>query len=271
VNWFRARHILSDCEGRSVRRRSVLASTAALLGPGVAGCIGESPTTGSPTPSAPQRSERSLSVAFERLQPAVVVLTDAGPRVVGAGHQYLFCRVDATDDDPPDRLSFAFRLGGNTYSPGIESAGRLWRAESESDRYAADSGRGWLVFELPEAWRAEHAALSLRGAEWPVGSVIRQRLAATPSSLSVDWRVEAGEERFAFEVSNDGEHDSWFVATVTEASGGSEESLVSVVEEPIPAGETASWETTAEVAAGGDVGEKTLALSWLGGRLTDTL
>lgn len=116
-----------------------------------------------------------------------------GPRVVGDGQQYLFCRVDASEDgdDPPERLAFAFRLGGNVYSPGVESAGRLWCAERESDQYDADSGRGWLVFELSAAWRAEHAALLLRGAEWPVDSDIRERLAATPPSLSVDWHVEA--------------------------------------------------------------------------------
>lgn len=264
-----------------MRRRSVLASTAALLAPGLAGCLDESAPAGSTstdstTAGDPQSSEHSLSVDFERLQPAVVVLTDDGSRVIGDGHQYLFCRIDATDDEePPDRLAFAFRLGGNTYSPGVESAGRLWRAESESSRYDADSRRGWLVFELPEAWRAEHAALSLRGAEWPVGPGIRERLAATPPLLSVDWRVEAAESsgtRFGFDVENDSEHDSRFVATVTEVLDDGGKSLVSVVDEPIPASETVSWTTTWEVGGGGsgDDGERTFALSWLGGRLTDS-
>jgi len=265
-----------------VRRRSVVASTAALLVPGLAGCLGGSnatspTTTGSTEAGDPQSSEHTLSVAFERLQPAVVVLTDDGPRVVGDGHQYLFCRVDATaDDEPPDRLAFAFRLGGNVYSPGIESAGRLWRAESQGSRYDADSGRGWLVFELPEAWRAEHAALSLRGAEWPVGSGLRERLAATPPSLSVEWRAEAGASagtaRFGFEVDNAGEHDTRFVAAVTQGRESGEESLVAVVEEPILAGETVSWSVTRDAGdSGGADGERTFTLSWPGGRLTDSL
>lgn len=262
-----------------MRRRVVLASTVALLAPGLAGCLDESEaadstTTASASPGDPQSPEQSPSVGFERLQPAVVVLTDDGHRVVGDGRQYLFCRVDAADDEePPDRLAFAFRLGGNTYSPGIESAGRLWRADAVGGRYDADSGTGWLVFELPEAWRAEHAALSLRGAEWPVGPDVRERLAATPPSLSVDWGVESTDTeatRFAFEVSNDGEHDSRFVATVTELADGGEASLVAVVDEPIPAGETVTWTATGD--AGDSVnGDRTFALSWLDGRLTDSL
>lgn len=259
-------------EGTGVRRRSVLASTAAaLLGPVLAGCLDEStatdsPTTG-PTSSDPQSPPQSLSVTYGPLQPAVVVLTDAGPRVVGQGHQYLFCHLDSAAEDPPDRLAFAFRLGGNTYSPGIESAGQLWREERAGDRYDADSGSGWLVFELPAAWRAEHAALSLRGAEWPVGSGLRDRLAATPPSLSVDWRGESVESpqsvRFAASVANDGEYDTRFVATVTaEAS----DTLLAVVSEPVPAGETVSWTATRDVE--GD-GEHEFVLSWLGGRLTD--
>lgn len=262
----------SGYQGNGVRRRSVLASTAAaLLGTGLAGCLAESTTTGSTTTDAetrdPQSRPETLTVTYGPLQPAVVVLTDDGPRVVGDGHQYLFCRLDSTADDPPDRLAFAFRLGGNAYSPGIESAGRLWRADSEGDRYDADSGTGWLVFELPEAWRADHAALSLRGAEWPVGADIRERLAATPPSLSVDWRVESGESpqsaRFVASVANDGEHDTRFVATITAEAT---DSLVAVVSEPVPAGETVSWTATREV---GEDSERAFALSWLGGRLTD--
>jgi len=263
-----------------VRRRTVLASAGALLAPGLAGCLGDSNASGSTSADAAttgdsQSSERALSVGFERLQPAVVVLTDDGPRVVGDGHQYLFCRVDVTDGEPPDRLAFAFRLGGRVYSPGIESAGRLRHAESESSRYDADSGRGWLVFELPAEWRAEHAALSLRGAEWPVGSGVRERLAATPPALSVDWRVDAtdpsAETRFAFEVGNGGERDSRFVAAVTEARDGDERELAAVVNEPVPAGETVSWSVTRQAGGSGDVdSERTFALSWPGGRLTDS-
>jgi hypothetical protein len=298
---FRARHIVPGCQRDSVRRRTVLAGTAALLGPGLAGCLGGStPTDSTPSGSTTSDSNRSgsdttrnspqpdysLSVDFERLQPAVVVLAEDGPRVLGEGHQYLFCRVDATDGDHPDRLSFAFRLGGNVYSPGVESAGRLWRAEGEGSRYDADSGRGWLVFELPEAWRAVHAALSLRGNEWPVGESIRERLSATPPSLSVDWRVastdSAGDASFAFEVANDSEYDSRFVAALTEVGedGGDsgddedgEESLLGVVNEQIPSGETVSWTET--WAGGGDEGaegnDRTFALSWVGGRLTGSL
>lgn len=302
---FRARHMVPGCQGDGVRRRTVLAGTATLLSPGLAGCLGgsnptdstttgptktDSATTGSTTTASdassdPQQPDYSLSVDFERLQPAVVVLAEDGPRVLGDGHQYLFCRVDATDGDHPDRLSFAFRLGGNVYSPGVESAGRLWRADGEGSRYDGDSGRGWLVFELPEAWRAIHAALSLRGTEWPVGEVIRDRLAATPPSLSiVDWRAEstdsAGDASFAFEVANDSEYGSRFVAALTEvrdvgSAGGeddedTEESLVGVVNEPIPAGESVSWtETWAGDGDGGAGGnDRTFALSWIGGRLT---
>jgi len=262
-----------------VRRRTVLASAGTLLAPGLAGCLGEPNANGSTTTAAttsdPRRSEHALSVVFERLQPAVVVLTDDGPRVVGDGHQYLFCRVEAAGDEAPGRLAFAFRLGGDVYSPGVESAGQLRRAGSVGSRYGAESGRGWLVFELPAAWRAEHAALSLRGAEWPVGSGLRERLAATPPSLSVEWHVEttesSGETRFAFEVANGGERDARFVATVTEARDDTGRELVAVVNEPIPASETASWSVTRAVAdSGGADSGRPFALSWLGGRLRDS-
>jgi hypothetical protein len=223
-----------------VNRRSVLVSAAALLGAS-AGCLDGSRADGATTTTA---SGPSLSVSFDRLQPGVVVETGDGPRIISDGRQYLFARVEVTDGDPPARLDFAFRLGGRVYSPGVD-AGALHPAMWPGDRYDPESGAGWLVFDLPVAGAAGHAALSLTGREWPVAEAIRERLAAAPPELSVEWTAtaaDAGEVQHEFAVSNPGSSDARFVGLVTVVEA--PDSALAAFSRRVPAGETVSWTAT---------------------------
>ncbi|MFB6072738.1 MAG: hypothetical protein ABEJ88_07205 [Halobacterium sp.] len=210
-----------------MRRRAFLASASALLGSGLAGCAGltaerePDPTTRTTTRASDTEFDASLSVSVERLQPAVVVLAASGATVVAAGRQYLFYRVDVTGGEPPKRLDFAFRLGGRVYSPGVSTAGRIWRETQPGSRYSAASGTGWLVFELPDRWSARHAAFSLGSREWPVGQELRDRLAEAPPSLSVSWDAvaapEPGRTVHEFEATNESDRDTRFVGALTAA------------------------------------------------------
>jgi hypothetical protein len=240
-----------------VNRRSVLASAAALLSAS-AGCLDRSTASGD-TPGSTD-SERALSVVFDRLQPGVVVDTASGPRVLGDGRQYLFCRVD-TAGEPPARLDFGFRLGGQVYSPGVD-AGDLHPAMWPGDRYDPESGAGWLVFDLPAAWPAGHAALSLAGDEWPVDAGIRERLAADPSALAVDWTTSAanGATSHEFAVANGGDTDTRFVGLL---AGGETSGVLAAFSRRVPAGETISWTTETDAASDGS-----FRLTWPGGEQT---
>lgn len=244
-----------------VNRRSVLASAAAVLSAS-AGCLDGSRAGGATTTTA---SGPSLSVSFDRLQPGVVVETADGPRVHGDGRQFLFCRVEVTDGDPPPRLDFALRLGGRVYSPGVD-AGDLHPAMWPGDPYDPASGAGWLVFDLPESWPAGHAALSLRGAEWPVGEAIRERLAADSPEIGVEWTAnaaDAGEVRHEFAVSNPGSRATRFVALVTVVEA--PDSALAAFSRRVPAGETVSW--TATTTDAGPAASYRLA--WPGGERTE--
>ncbi|MFC3477013.1 hypothetical protein [Halobacterium litoreum] len=272
-----------------MRRRSLLASGVALLGSGLAGCLGQSgddTATESPTRSeTPTTSDTepvtdadvSLSASVERLQPGAVVLGVDSISTVGDGSQYLYYRVDVTDGDPPDRLDFGFRYGGDIYSPGIDTGGQLWRESRTDDRYTAERGEGWLVFELPATRAARHAALTVGSTEWPVGESVRERLGAPAPSLSLDWNVDAeqtpGETPMSFAVTNDGDRDTRFVAALNAENIDAAYAPIEAFSRRIPGGETVSWEFVHEngVAPGsnavsdGEVDGR-YTLDWTGGR-----
>jgi len=277
-----------------MRRRSLLASGAALLAPGLAGCLGDSAdrettesTTESSTPSdSPPTTDRtatatdaefSLSASVERLQPGAVVVGIDSIYTVGDGSQYLYYRVEVADGDPPDRLDFGFRYGGDIYSPGVDTGGQLWRESETDDRYSAERGAGWLVFELPATRAARHAALTVGSREWPVGESVRERLAAPAPSLSLDWDVAAeqtpGETPMSFAVTNDGDRDARFVGALNEVNINVAYAPIEAFSRRIPAGETVSWEfvhdngvADGDERVGDDETDGRYTLDWTGGR-----
>jgi hypothetical protein len=266
-----------------MRRRAFLASTSALLGAGFAGCSALSSesdpvrtTRGTTTRQPTTEQHVSLDVSVRRLQPALVSRSDSGPTVVGDGKQYLVYRVAVTDGDPPARLDFAFRLGGRTYSPGVSTADPLWVGLDEADRYTADSGAGWLVFELPDEWSAKHAAFGLGSREWPVDDGIRERLAAAPPSLDLAWEsvseVTPGNTVHEFDVTNESDRDTRFVGVMT-ASGLDANEPLAVFNRRLPAGSRHSFDVTVaglpadSPAVGDGDSDVTYQLRWPGGTL----
>lgn len=266
-----------------MRRRAFLVSTSAVLGAGFAGCSALSDESG------PARTTRgttfrqsttadavSLDVRARRLQPAILSHSDSGPTVLGDGQQYLFYRVAVTDGDPPARLDFAFRLGGRTYSPGVSTADPLWVGLDEANRYTANVGEGWLVFELPDAWNAKHAALGLGSREWPVEDGIRERLGAAPPSFDLAWEsVETatpGDTVHEFDVSNESDRDARFVGAMT-ASGLDADKPLAVFNRRVPADSGRSIDAVVtglpddSPAVGDGDSDVTYKLQWAGGTL----
>ncbi|NIC00315.1 hypothetical protein [Halobacterium sp. R2-5] len=248
-----------------MRRRALLASSATLLGGGLAGCLGDSgggePATGAPTTDSttaePTESTTSqttydagVSAAFERLQPNVVVLGVDSVGVRPDGSQYAFFHVAVADGDAPERSAFEFRFDGDSYPPGVDTSGTLWRDSEGDDRYTAARGAGWLVFELPETGDAGDAALALGGDEWSVAELVRERLEAPSPSLSLDWDAPeeqpAGTSTLGFTVTNDSERDTWFVGGVNAVEIRGAHAPVAGLAREIPARETVSWEITHE-------------------------
>lgn len=266
-----------------MRRRAFLASASALLGSGLAGCAALSSesdpartTRGTTTRRATTADAVSLDATVRRLQPAIISRGDSGPTLVGDGQQYLFYRVEVTAGEPPARLDFAFRLGGQAYSPGVSAADPLWAGLDEGDRYTAESGEGWLVFELPDAWSAKHAAFGLGSREWPVDSGIRERLAAAPPSLDLAWEsvseVTPGDVVHEFDVTNESDRDTRFVGVMTAAGLDAEEPLA-VFNRQLPAGSGRTFDVSVpglpadSPAVGDGDSDVTYQLRWPGGTL----
>lgn len=250
-----------------MRRRALLASGGALLGSALAGCIGESGdgtgTTKKPTSSTENTEAQSttedattaqfdveLDVELERHQPNVVVLGIDSIGLRPKGYQYLFYRVTVTDGVAPARTDFGFRYGGRVYGPGVETGGTLWRDDRTDDRYTAERGEGWLVFELPAALDARHAAFALGSEEWPVDEATREQLSRSEPPLSVDWGLTDEQPtdaaRLAFEVTNEGDNDTRFFAALNAIGITAAHAPVAAFDPEVPAGETVSWTHTHE-------------------------
>jgi hypothetical protein len=266
-----------------MRRRAFLASTSALLGTGLAGCSAlgseadpDRTTRGTTTRQATTSEQVALDATVLRLQPALVSRSDSGPTIVGDSQQYLFYRVDVTDGESPARLDLAFRLGGRTYSPGVSAAEPIWVGLDEADRYSANTGEGWLVFELPDDWSAKHAAFGLGSREWPVGDGIRERMAAAPPDLEIAWdpleTARPGDVVHEFDVSNESDRATRFVGVLT-ASGLDAEEPLAVFNRRVPANSGHSFDVSvpglpADSSAVGDGdSDVTYELQWAGGVL----
>ncbi|WP_136688505.1 COG1361 family protein [Halorhabdus amylolytica] len=209
--------------------------------------------TETPTETTTIGGDAQLSVTVERLQPAVVEMGTPDSLTVtgGEGTQYLYLRIEVTEGSAPARGDLEFRLAGERHGlrPAEQTFG-LWRAYNHGDeRYDADRGSGWVLFELPETDDASDAALVWPGGEWQPDAELRDRLASPAPSLSVEWSVSetvtpGAEPTIEFTVTNEGAIDGLFVAALNRTGGGSAYMPVAGIRKPIPAGETVSWTVT---------------------------
>lgn len=270
------------------RRRYVAICGAGLAG--LAGCLGgfgDGDGAGDPTTTGPSGRTGTtppdgvaLSVSPERLQPGVVTMTSPdsiGVRDAG-GKQYLFLRLDVSAGTPPGRDDLAFRFDGAEHAPFVDDRHRLWRArEEEADRYDAESGSGWLLFELPDRGDASDAALTWANGEWRPGERLRRRLASPPPSLALAWTVPesvpAGSEpTIGFEVANEGDVAGRFVAGLNRIGPRVAYAPILAISRRIPPGETVSWEVTDSYDVGSpgteqtgdDEPDMTYSLDWTG-------
>jgi len=255
-----------------VYRRDLLAAGGLGLA-GLAGCLdtaGTDASTPSGTPTdtdtstpsgtptgadtaTPAGNGAALSVTVERLQPAVVELMTPDSIGVSGGEdtQYLSLRLDVTDGDPPAREALTFRFDGESH--GLVPVDRqfgLWRQYNHGqDRYDADRGAGWALFELPATGDADDAALVWPGGEWRPDATLRDRLAAPAPPFAVEWSVPEtvpvnAEPEIEFTVGNEGERDGCWVAALNRTGGGIAYMPVAAIRKPVPAGETVTWTVT---------------------------
>jgi hypothetical protein len=170
-----------------MRRRALLGGCAGAL-TGLAGCqstISEAGDTNTAT-----TAERPLSVSLLALQPAVVSLQTADSLgVFGADRQFLVLDVTAIDGDAPAVADLTFRFDGTEVSPSDPDNPDWSDYNPGETRHSADSGRGWVVFELPATGDAGTAALTWPGGEWTPDAALRERIADPAPALSLEWSV----------------------------------------------------------------------------------
>lgn len=264
-----------------VTRRKALRLSGAMCGAILAGCTTTplggtnsppsepaSPTTEDRDHSTPTRTtsppgDADLTVEFDALQPAVVMLDVDYLRFYAepnfGDHQYLYLDVTVDAGPPPSLDEFAFRFDGKDYAPLNpipENSFILYREwmPNGDPRYQGvqnDTYQGWVVFELPETGNATDAEFVWPGGTWQPTNQLRTRLAAPLPPLTLEeWRVldtvpVGSEMKFGFTVGNKGSHDGRFVAGIN-GSGWQwpDHGPVALISRRIPAGEATSWETT---------------------------
>jgi hypothetical protein len=260
---------VSPGESSDVLRREALALCGAGLA-ALAGCssggnggsdtttaaASRSPTptptpteTGTPTATPP---ERDLTVELDALQPALVESNvDYFRLVAEANRQYLALTV-AVDSGPPlARSALAFRFDGAEHAPKEWERVPARGAGGSDDQYSAESGAGWLVFDLPETGDASDAALVWSGGEWRVDDRLREQLAAPLPALSLaQWRAPEtapldSTTTFELAVRNEDDQTGWFVGAIN-AAGWYPHRPIARVSRRIPAGETVSWDVRGE-------------------------
>lgn len=241
-----------------MNRRRLLALCGAGVA-GLAGCAGrgvDSPDggdgTATPTTATPAGpSDPSLSAELEALQPAVVRLATADSLGVEAGGQYLFLRVSVEAGPPPVRTDLRFRFDGEEHEPSAAQGARdLYRLYGEAEgRYDADSGEGWVLFELPETGDPAGAGLVWGTGVWQPGPDLRRRLADPAPPLSVAWSPPetaplGAEPTIGFAATNDGDTPGRVVAALNRSGGGIASAPVEAISRPVPPGGTVEWEVT---------------------------
>lgn len=267
-----------------VRRRNFLAfSTLAMTGE--AGCSKPTETPGSTSSPASTVSTTankqstdtstdsttptaaSLSAELDSLQPAVVIRRSADTIGVESveGTQYLYLYVTVESGAPPAREALQLRFDGQEFEPSSRDR-ELWRAYTHGNsRYDAESGRGWLLFDLPETGDASNVALIEADGpgEWPVVSTPSMnfdgRLRAKSPPLSVAWSVpdtvELGDTpTLSFTVTNEGDHDGVFVGALNRSGPSIARAPTAAIREVIPPGEPTTFKITDSLEIG-DPGE----------------
>ncbi|MFB6127269.1 MAG: hypothetical protein ABEJ79_08280 [Halolamina sp.] len=245
-----------------MRRRQSLALAGSLLAG--AGCLGgpesapPSTSTSTATATTPtnsgteSRPPPSLSVAVEALQPAIVRLQTDYLTVGDASARHLFLDVTVEAGRLP-REELELAVDGETYAPMPETEARpLWRFYGAASGYGLGAG-GVVWFRLPSSVPAD-PTIRLRwpGGEWPLPEPYRRRLAASSPPLS--WSVEAPSEldvgtppTVRASVANDGDLPGRFVAGLSRAGPRVASIPVRRVSARVPANETRTVETTADV------------------------
>jgi hypothetical protein len=259
-----------------MRRRALLGGCVGTL-VGLAGCQSADSEAGDTTTAT--TAERPLAVSLLALQPGVVSLQTADSLgVSGTDRQFLVLDVTATDGDAPAVADLRFRFGGTEVSPYDPDSPNWSNYNPGETRYSTDSGRGWVVFELPATGDAEAAALTWPGGEWTPDAALRERLADPAPALSLEWSVPetatvGGSPTLEFTVTNEGRLDGRFVAALTRFGPRVTSIPIAGISRRIPAGETVSFTVderfSLEASERDDVGDDdpdcSYVLEWTGG------
>lgn len=282
-----------------MRRRRYLRIGGVSLA-GLAGCLSFEPPAGtdgddsdspddadaSPTPTTAATESPSLTATATSLQPGVVAMTTADSigTLSDDGSQYLYVRVSVESGDAPAPADLGLHFDGDRSPPADER--RLWRNyNDEEGRYAASSGEGWLLFELPAAGDPDDLALTWDGGEVTVeddvAGSLSARLAnpAPPLTLEVDApeSLERGQTpEVEFSVANEGPRTARFVAGLNRTGPSIAYAPIEAVSRPIPADATETWRVrdTSRIGNPGldDLGDgepdMTYRVHWLGGSRT---
>lgn len=239
-----------------MRRRALLAGCAGTLG-GLAGCLsgtrddtgGSTTTSGTATPTQTSTPTPAASVSLLSLQPAVVTFGTDSISVSGETSQHLFVDLAVEDGDPPAVEEFRFRFSGVETTP-LEPREPYWVEYNPGEtRYSRETGTGRLVFDLPATGDATSAALQWPGGEWTPPAALRDRLAAPPPPLSLEWSVpETAEVRttptLIFTVTNSGDLPGRFVGALNRTGPRVAYAPITAISRLIPADETVTFDVT---------------------------
>ncbi|MXR43084.1 hypothetical protein GRX01_17280 [Halobaculum sp. WSA2] len=267
------KHLLKWLYHMRMRRRHLLALCGATVG-GLAGCTGDSERpssngseisntqTGTPTQTPTEAVDSShLSVELDALQPAIVKLATADSLGINDRGQFLFLELSVTTGEPPARSDLVFRFDGEEFGPSEARGARdLYRLYDDKEhRYDAETGNGWVLFNLPESRDTTDISLHWPGGEWQPDSTLQARLTAPEPTLTVEWSVpetvSAGiEPEITFTITNNSDQQTRFVAGLNRTGGGIDYAPVAAISRPIPGEETVEWSLTDtfEVRSPGD-------------------
>lgn len=280
-----------------MQRRTFLALSGSSIA-GLAGCLSESPssgtdpateteatatdrlTTASTTEDSTTESDDSsptettvnatVSVNTDALQPGLVTMnTPDSIGVKETAKQYLVLQISAEGTTLPTRDDFEFEFAGADFQPISSGPGRrIWRFYGEEGKlYDADSGQGFVLFELPEtnnvadASDSSEIALMWPGGEWRPDESLRERLVtpSPPLSVSVDIpdAIRTDEQpTVTITVQNEGDVAGRFVAGLNRVGPYVAHRPVARISMLVPAGETETWELRDDSIMAGDYSEE---------------
>jgi hypothetical protein len=186
-----------------------------------------------------------LAVDVLALQPALFTFSAHDAIAVAAPEttQYLFVHVEVESGTAPPREDLRFELGEESVAPSDRQKD-LWYVHNPGDeRYEADTGRGWVLFELPDSPTGDTTKLRWTGGEWMPPAAIARRLVEPTPTLSVEVSIpeeviRQSDPELVFTVTNDGPVGSRFVCGVNRHGGETGSDVVASFTELLPAGES---------------------------------